>query len=396
MIINVMSTTKKIAVVTGSRAEYDLLKGLMLLLKADAKIELSILVTGMHLSPEFGLSYKTIEKDGFLIQEKVETLLSSDTPVGIAKAIGLGVIGFAEALNRLQPDLLVVLGDRYEIFSAAQAAMALRIPIAHIHGGESTEGLIDEAIRHAITKMSHLHFASTDYYARRIIQLGEDPKNVFNVGALGVDNIKNTKLLSRSELEKSTGFKLGETNFLVTYHPVTLVANDSIKSVRALIKAFSKYPNASIIITRPNADTEGRELIRILDEFANSQPKRVMTIDTLGQQRYLSAIRHVDVVIGNSSSGIIEVPSLNTPTVNIGCRQQGRIKPISVIDCKDDTFSITQAIDIALSKDFLISIASQKSPYGDGSCATKIVNHIHQTDLSRLLLKQFYEISIHA
>jgi len=391
-----MSFTKKIAVVTGSRAEYDLLKGLMRLLSADKKVELSVMVTGMHLSPEFGLTYKTIENDGFKIDEKVETLLSSDSPVGIAKSIGLGVIGFAEALNRIQPNLLVILGDRFEIFAAAQAALTHRIPIAHIHGGESTEGLMDEAIRHAITKMSHIHFASTDYYARRIMQLGENPKNVHNVGALGIDNIHNTRLLTQSEFEKSTDFKLGEINFLVTYHPVTLMAGESIKSLMALLESLSNYPNASIIFTQPNADTDGRTLINIIDKFSKQHPQRIAMFDTLGQLRYLSAIHLVDVVIGNSSSGIIEAPSFYTPTVNIGDRQRGRIKPLSVIDCKDDTLSITKAIDTALSKEFITSIATQKSPYGDGNCASKIVNLIHDTDLNQLILKQFHEILDHA
>lgn len=383
---------RKICVVTGTRADYGLLYWVMKEIDQDQDLKLQIIVTGMHLSPEFGLTYRIIEQDGFLIDEKVEMLMSSDTPVGIAKSIGLGVIGFADALERLKPDIMVVLGDRFEILAAVQAAMAARIPIAHIHGGESTEGLIDEAIRHAVTKMSHVHFVATETYRNRVIQMGEDPEKVINTGAPGLDHIKRMKLLTREELEQSIKFKFGKVNFLVTYHPVTLKEKSSEKAIKELLKALDHFPDAKVIITKSNADTDGRIISKIIDNYANIRKERVYVTTSLGQLKYLSAVKHVDVVIGNSSSGIIEVPFLKKPTVNIGDRQRGRLKPPSVIDCTEDEKEIVLSIKKAISPDYLQSLKSFHSLYGDGNASTKIKDYLKTVDLKNIIFKKFFEI----
>lgn len=380
---------RKICVVTGSRAEYGLLYWLMKGIADDPDLHLQIIVTGMHLSPEFGLTYRVIEEDGFRIDARVEMLLSSDTPVGIAKSIGLGVIGFADAIERLKPDILLVLGDRYEILAAAQAAMVARVPIAHLHGGEATEGLIDEAIRHAVTKMAHLHFVAAEPYRERVIQMGEDTNRVFNFGAPGLDNIFKLDLLDREQLEASLNFKLGKLNFLVTYHPVTLNDKSSSEGMNSLLKALDEFPEAKIIITRPNADTDGRLIIRMIDDYAARQPQRVVVFTSLGQLRYLSAITHVDVVIGNSSSGLVEVPFLKKPTVDIGDRQLGRLKAASVLEC-DETFeAIKAAIEKALSEPFQRSLAGVESLYGSGNASFRIKECLKGVNLDGILLKKF-------
>jgi GDP/UDP-N,N'-diacetylbacillosamine 2-epimerase (hydrolysing) len=351
---------RKICVITGTRAEYGLLYWTMKGLQSDAEIDLSICVTGMHLSPEFGLTYKKILEDGFYITEKVETLLSSDTSVGIAKSIGLGIISFSEVFERIQPDLILVLGDRFEIFAACSAAMVSRIPIAHCHGGEATEGLIDEAIRHSITKMAHIHFTSTEEFKKRVIQLGEQPKNVYNVGALGIENINKLKLLDKNEFEDSINFELNRVNFLVTFHPVTLDSFSAKEQFNELLQALDKYENTSIIFTKPNADTDGRIIIQMIDEYVSKNSSKAVAFTSLGQLRYLSAIQYMDVVIGNSSSGLIEVPSFKIPTINIGDRQQGRVKAISVIDCDANELDIKKGIQKALSQDFKEQIKFSK------------------------------------
>ena len=344
----------------------------------------------MHLSPEFGLTYNKIEEDGFAIDTKVEMLLSSDTPVGIAKSIGLGVIGFADALDRLKPNIMVVLGDRYEILAAVQAALVAGLPVAHIHGGETTEGAIDESIRHAITKMSRLHFVAAEPYRIRVIQLGEHPDTVFNVGALGIENIKRLHLLDRSQLEQSINFELGTTCFLVTYHPATLGTVEPAVAMQALLDALDLFPDTKIIFTRPNSDTDGRMLIQMIDEYAHLNKGRVAVYTSMGQVRYLSALQLVDVVIGNSSSGIIEAPVCNTPTVNIGDRQLGRLKSDSIIDCQENTDSIVTAIRRALSPSFRKGVKQGVSLYGYGKSASYIKNKLKHVTISKT--KRFYNL----
>lgn len=382
---------RKICVVTGTRAEYGLLYWLLKEIQADPGLQLQLAVTGMHLSPEFGLTWKTIEEDGFAIDAKVEMLLSSDTPAGIAKSIGLGVIGFADALARLQPDILVVLGDRFEILAAAQAAMVARIPVAHIHGGETTEGVIDEAIRHAVTKMAHLHFVAAEPYRQRVIQMGEDPRLVFNFGAPGLDNVSRLQLMSREELESSLGVKLGNLTFLVTYHPVTLKKNP-VDGLESLFAALDGFPDANVIITKPNSDTDSRTIIQMIDEYAARQPERVSVFTSLGQLRYLSTISLVDVVIGNSSSGVIEVPLFKKPTVDIGDRQRGRLKASSVIESEEDTSSIKVAIEKALSVEFQSSLSTAESLYGVGNTSLKIAQCLKSVDLEGILFKRFCDM----
>lgn len=384
--------TRKIAVVTGSRAEYGLLYWLIKEIHESSDLQLQLIVTGSHLSPEFGYTASQIEQDGYPVAAKVEMLLSSDTPVGIAKSMGLGVISFADALDRLKPDLMVVLGDRYEILSAVQAAMVANIPIAHIHGGELTEGAIDEGIRHAVTKMSHLHFTAAEPYRQRVIQLGEQPDRVFNVGAMGMDNIVKMKLLSREEFEQSIGFRLGKTNMLVTYHPVTL-ADPSKDAFSSLLHALDQFPDAKIILTKPNADTYGRKLIRQIDDYAKANPERVYVSTSLGQLKYLSAIQHVDVVVGNSSSALIEVPFFRKPSVNIGERQKGRLHGESVINCGSSVDEIADAIHQALSSEHLEKTRKAPLLFGTGGASQKIVKILKQVDTERLIQKKFYDVT---
>lgn len=384
-------TRRKICVVTGSRAEYGLLYWLMKEIKEDPELILQIAVTGMHLSPEFGLTYQIIEQDGFEIDAKVEMLVSSDTPVGIAKSMGLGIIGFADAFSNLSPDIVVLLGDRYEIFAAAQAAMVARIPIAHIHGGETTEGAIDEAIRHSITKMAHLHFVAALPYRNRVIQLGEQPDRVYNFGAPGLDHIRRTKLLSKEVLEKQLDFTFGTTNFLVTYHPTTLQTNTA-DGVGNLLAALEHFPDVHIIFTKSNADTDGHMINQRLQAYANRHPQRMKVFASLGQLRYLSCLQYVDVVIGNSSSGIIEVPLFNKPTVNIGNRQKGRLKGETIIDCGENINDIVAAIEKALSPAFQQIVSKAVPVFGYGNASQRIKDVLKQINLENIIIKSFYDI----
>jgi UDP-N-acetylglucosamine 2-epimerase (non-hydrolysing)/GDP/UDP-N,N'-diacetylbacillosamine 2-epimerase (hydrolysing) len=381
---------RKICIVTGTRAEYGLFYWLMKEVQADPDLHLQTVATGMHLSPEFGLTYRAIEADGFVIDAKVEMLLSSDTPVGIAKSIGLGVIGFADALERLRPDIVVVLGDRYETLAAAQAALVARIPVAHIHGGETTEGAIDESIRHAITKMSNLHFVAAEPYRSRVIQLGEHPDTVFNVGALGIENIKRLQLLDKVQFEQSINFNLGESCFLVTYHPATLGATSPRIAMQTLLHALDHYPNTRIIFTKPNSDTDGRILGQMIDDYAEHNRDRVAVFTSLGQVRYLSALHLVDAVIGNSSSGLIEAPACHVPTVNIGDRQAGRLKADSVIDSAETVEAIVAAIDKALSPEFRQEVKQGTTPYGYGNSAARIKDVLKQANLETA--KRFFDL----
>lgn len=377
---------RKIAVFTGTRAEYGLLYWLLKDIQSDPELELQLLVAGMHLSPEFGMTYQSIETDGFRIDEKVEMLLSSDSAVGTAKSIGLGVIGFADALSRMNPDVLVILGDRFEALAAAQAAMILRIPIAHIHGGEITEGAYDDAIRHAITKLSLLHFTSTAEHRQRVIQLGEAPNRVSNVGAVGLDHLHRSNLMSVDELSASLEFIIDRPYFLVTYHPVTLATEPAKASFEQLLSALDKFPLHQVILTYPNADDGGREIIPLLDAYAKGRPDRVLAIPSLGQLRYLSAVKHAAAVVGNSSSGIIEVPSFGVPTVNVGARQRGRRAATSVLNCDPDANAITEALETGLETDFSQVI----NPYGQGNASEAILKIIKTADLSEI--KTFYDI----
>jgi len=386
---------RKVCVVTSSRAEYGLLYWLLKAIQADPKLELQLAVTGMHLSPLYGSTVSEIERDGFHIDAKVDMLLASDTPVGIAKSIGLGTIGFAEAFDRLRPDIVVILGDRFEMLAPAQAAMVARIPIAHLYGGEATEGMIDEAVRHAITKMSHLHFTSHDEYRRRVIQLGEDPSRVFNVGAIGIDSIRSLKLLNREEFESSINFKLGKRNLLITFHPVTLDEKGSAKlQFGELLAALDELQDTKLIFTKPNADTDGRELFEMIDDFVARKPSDRVAFTSLGQKRYLSAMQFVDGVVGNSSSGLIEVPSFCIGTINIGDRQQGRIRAASVIDCEPTKASIAKALNQLFSESFRKSVQTVVSPYGEGGVAEKITQVLASAPLEGILKKRFYTLPV--
>jgi GDP/UDP-N,N'-diacetylbacillosamine 2-epimerase (hydrolysing) len=384
---------KKVLVITGTRAEYGLLRWVIDGISKSNLLELQLCVTGMHLSPEFGLTFQEIEKDGYQIDSKVEMLLSADTPSAITKSMGLGLIGFADEFNRLKPDLILILGDRYEIMCAAIAATIARTPIAHLHGGEATEGCIDEAIRHSITKMSHLHFVAAEEYSRRVIQLGEHTNRVFCVGGTGVDNIHKLDLLSKQELENSLDFELGGKSILVTFHPVTLESNTSGDQMRELLASLSEFTDHKIIFTMPNADTDGREILKLIESFClDNHNCRAYT--SLGQLRYLSCLKYVDVVVGNSSSGLLEVPSFKIPTVNIGDRQKGRLKAGCVIDCSPIKNQIISAIKRAVSLDFKESCKVIKNPYGEGGASQKIIQTIESIALEDIIKKSFYDIKL--
>ena len=383
--------SRKICVITGSRAEYGLLRWVIQGIQSDPALTLQLIVTGMHLSPEFGLTYQLIEKDGFVIDRKIEMLLSSDTSIGIAKAMGLGLIGFSDALDSLKPDIVVVLGDRFEIFSAACAALVARIPIAHLHGGETTEGAFDEALRHSITKISHLHFVATETYKRRVIQLGERPATVFLVGGLGIDSINKISLLSKPELEASLGLKFLSKNLLITFHPVTLEASTAETQITELLAALADLIDTQLIFTRPNADTGGRVVIEKIEEFVKKVPNAYL-FSNLGQQRYLSCISQVDGVVGNSSSGLLEAPSFKKGTINIGERQRGRIQATSVINCEPKRESIRTALTRLYSDEFSRLLLHTTNPYGAEDASPKIVEVLKNFDLNGILIKSFYDI----
>lgn len=384
--------TRKIAVVTGTRAEYGLLFWLMKEIQADPGLELQLIVTGAHLSPEFGSTWKAIEEDGFRIDAKVEMLLSSDSPVAIAKSVGLGTIGFADALDCLRPDILVVLGDRFEILSAVTAATMLRIPVAHLHGGESTEGVVDEAIRHAVTKMAHLHFTAAEPYRKRVVRMGESPDRVFFVGAPGLEYLHRLPPVSRSELESELDFPLDSPLLLITYHPVTLEGSPE-NPFAELLHALDRFPEARLVFTMPNADAGGRRLIRMIEEFVAARSERAKAFVSLGQRRYLSLMRLCDAVVGNSSSGLTEAPACGKPTVNLGNRQKGRLKADSVIDCAEERGSIADAIALALDPAFTEKARHTVSLYGSGDAAKRIAEVLKSCDLSDILKKQFYDLS---
>lgn len=385
-------TKRKICAVTGSRAEYGLLYWLLKDLQADPDIDFQLVVAGMHLSPRFGSTYKKIEEDKFQINYKVDLGLDGDNGKDITQSIGRGTIGFAEAFSQLQPDILLVLGDRYEILSASQAAMIMGIPIAHLHGGELTEGAIDDSIRHAVTKMSHLHFVAAEPYRQRVIQLGEKPEHVFNVGSPGLENIKNIKILEKDEFEKAIDFKLGSINFLVTYHPATLDSAGPEKAMRAILKALDGFTSSRIIFTMPNSDAKNKIIREMIEDYVKSHPERTKSFLSLGQAKYLSAVKYVNIILGNSSSGLIEAPVFKKPTVNIGFRQKGRLKASSVIDCTEDYKAISQAINKALSDDFQKSLEQVYHPYEGKDTSRKIKNVLKEIQLEAILKKGFCDL----
>lgn len=387
-----MAGTRKVCVFTGTRAEYGLLQGLMAGIRDSARLELQVLVAGMHLSPAFGETWREVEADGFPIDARAEILVSGDSPTAVATSMGLGVMKVADALARLRPDILVLLGDRFEALAAAQAAMLCRVPIAHIHGGEATEGLIDEAIRHSITKMSHLHFAAAEPFRRRIVQLGEQPDRVFDVGAPGIDNLRQMELMDRAALEASLGFDLTPPLLLVTYHPVTLSDRPATEPLGELLEAFRRMPECRVLLTRSNADPGGLGINDMLDRFAAEVGERVRVSASLGQVRYLSAMALADAVVGNSSSGIIEAPAAGTPTVNLGERQAGRPRAPSVLDVAEEADAIEAAIRRALSPAFQELAARRETPFGSGGAAARMVEVLEEAALDGILFKRFHDL----
>ena len=384
--------SRKICVVTGTRAEFGLLYWLMKEIESDCELELQLMVTGMHLSPEFGLTYKEIEKD-FKINKKIEMLLSSDTAIGISKSMALAQISFSEAYAELNPDILVLLGDRYEIFSAATSAMIGKIPIAHLHGGESTEGAFDEAIRHSITKMSHLHFTAADDYLRRVIQLGENPRFVFNVGGMGIENMLKLKLLNKKEFEKSINFKLNTKNILVTFHPVTFDNMTSQKQFQNILDVIDELEDTTIIFTKANSDTDGRIINLMIDNYVRENVSKSICFTSLGQIRYLSALKFVDAMVGNSSSGLLEAPSFKIATINIGDRQKGRLEAKSVINTSLKKEDIGAAFKKIYTQEFQDILKDIKNPYENGSSSKKIIKVLKKINLTKILKKKFYDLT---
>jgi len=373
---------RKICAVTGTRAEYGLLFPLLKKIRQEELFQLQILATGMHLSPEFGNTFKQIEYDGFIIDEKVEILLSADTATSVVKSMGLATIGFADALARLQPDLIILLGDRFEMLAAAQAALIMQIPIAHIHGGECTFGAYDDAIRHSISKMATWHFTSTESHRKRVIQLGESPERVFNVGAIGIENIMNLKLMTKDILFEQLQLDKQLPMFLITYHPET---NGETDGIFKLLKALENYSNVNLLFTKSNADNGGRRINEAIQQFT-LQYRNAKIYDSLGQLKYLSAVKHAEVVIGNSSSGLIEVPYLATPTVNCGMRQEGREQPNSVFNTVLDTEAICRTIEKAKKFNH-----EYDRIFGDGQVSEKIITFLQGLP-SFSIKKEFYDL----
>lgn len=384
---------KKICIVTGTRAEYGLLKPVMELINHDAAFELQLIATAMHLSPEFGLTYRQIESDGYQIDRKVEMLLSSDTAAGITKSMGLGLIGFADAFEQLKPDWVMILGDRYEMLIVAQAALIAKIPVIHLHGGEITEGAFDDAIRHAITKLSHLHFTSTEVYRNRVIQLGEHPDRVFCVGALGLENIKSLKLLAKTQVEKKLSITLKPHTFLITYHPETLSNQTAEQQLDELFSALETCPEALFVFTRANSDPMGRIINQRIESFVKTHPDNAYLFDSLGVLLYLSLAQYCTAVVGNSSSGIIEIPGLGIPTINIGTRQNGRIKPTSVIDCECQHNEIEKCLTTVCDPAFRNQLNQISNPYEGNRPSHEIVQIIKKFDSDKIIFKSFFDIN---
>ena len=385
---------RKICFITGTRAEYGLLSRLMKMVQDDNSTQLQIIATNMHLSPKFGNTYQEIENDGFTVDCKIPIIDDNDKDdaVTTVKSMAKALAGFADAYNELRPDLVVVLGDRYEILAAATAALIERIPIAHIHGGEITEGAYDDAIRHSITKMSHLHFASTEEYRKRIIQLGEQPDKVFYVGALGVENIKKLPLMGKEEIEESIHFKLDGNTILVTYHPVTLGTHSAEQEIKEFLSALVERRDLRVVFTMPNSDTGSNVIVDAINKFVENNPHRAIAYKSLGLKRYLSVMKFCCAVVGNSSSGLLEVPSFGIPTLNIGDRQKGRIAADSVYNCDTDKLSILQGLDTIMSPSFKQKAVATHNPYDKGGTAQAIFDVISTYPLDELKQKHFYDI----
>ncbi|HAT50881.1 MAG: UDP-N-acetylglucosamine 2-epimerase (hydrolyzing) [Nitrospirae bacterium] len=383
---------RTIAIITGSRAEYGLLQPLMTAVREDPRTDLALIVTGMHLDPRFGATVTTIAADGFEIAAQVAIPLAGDSPMAVARAMGVGLPGIAEVLERIKPAILVILGDRYEMLCAAQAALLTNIPIAHIHGGESSEGAMDEAIRHAISKLSHLHFTAAEPYRNRVIQMGEDPARVWNVGALGLETIRTLQPMSRQALEESLQFALGEHYFLITIHPETLSQDLFLHQVAELLDAFAAFPDHKLLFTGVNADPGHAAIDQMITCFCDNYPQRTLQVQSLGQLRYLSAMHYCSAVVGNSSSGILEAPAMKVPTVNVGRRQQGRLRAKSVLDCDGAGASIVKTLEKALSPDFKAMVQRASHPFGDGHCVEKIMDVLTTQHLDNLLVKRFYDL----
>jgi GDP/UDP-N,N'-diacetylbacillosamine 2-epimerase (hydrolysing) len=383
--------SRKICVITGSRAEYGLLRWVIQGIKDHPELTLQLIATGMHLSEDFGMTVDEIEKDGFSVDFKVKTLDNNDSAVGIAGAMSRGLSGVAKALDVLKPDLVLVLGDRYEIFASVASALVAKIPVAHIHGGELTIGAFDDAFRHAITKMSHLHFVATEEYKNRVIQLGENPSSVYLVGGLGIDSINQLKLLDRKELEKELQLVFNKKSLLITFHPATLDESTATIQMQELLNALSSLKDTTLIFTMPNADTGGLSIMKIINNFVSDNPN-AFAFTSLGQLRYLSCVAQVDGVIGNSSSGLMEVPSFMKGTINIGDRQKGRLLAKSVINCDPKTQSIIDAIYKLYSEEFKNNLISTLNPYGKGGSSTKIVEIISKVALAQVVKKNFYNL----
>lgn len=384
---------RKICVFTGTRAEYGIMSRLMRMIQDDSDLKLQIIATNMHLSPEFGFTYKEIEADGFHINKKVEMLLSSDTANGTVKSMGLATIGFADALEDLKPDLAIILGDRYEMLAAAAACLIYKIPVAHIAGGAISEGAYDDAIRHCITKLSHIHFTETEEYRNRVIQLGEQPENVICTGALGVNNIRNEEIMPLDELEKSINFNLGNKFLLVTFHPVTMETATAAEQCDYLLTALKEINDEyQILFTLPNSDTDGRIIIKKINDFVAKDPSRAYAITSLGKKRYYSALKYTSAVVGNSSSGLVEAPSFNIPTLNIGNRQLGRTRGESVIDVPATLEGIRDGLRIILSNEFINNMMDSINPYEKENTLETMFNIIKTYPLENLIHKSFYNL----
>lgn len=386
---------KKISILTATRAEYGLLRPIIKKLIGVSEFDVHVVVTGAHLSPEFGLTYRDIEQDGIEIDEKIEMLVSADTPAAISKSMGLAMISFADYFERLKPDMLIVLGDRYETLAVCTAAMNQRIPIAHLYGGEITEGAVDESIRHSITKLSYLHFTSTEEYRKRVIQLGEQPDRVFCVGAVGIENILNQNVMDKSKLESSINLKLDKPYAMVTFHPVTLEDNNSAEQFQALLDVCKRYKEMNFIFTKANADANGRIINKMIDIYIEENVNAI-AFTSLGVTRYLTALKYSALVLGNSSSGLLEAPSFGIPTINIGDRQKGRLQASSVINCEPTFEDIEKAVDLALTEGFKSQARKTLNPYGDGNTSEKIVVCVKDFLLNDKvrLKKKFYDLEV--